>query len=356
MNLNTNSKIPLYIIIAVIIFILIFVVILASIGSNEKKEVKVPYYKETKSKNILSKNSFEENNNKVLISSYVHSKVSDSFIVDIKTLNENESYIFGGPMQSSSVSVYKKNMLNDEYELTYTKVYYGNQGFVISSNLNIVNPSFYQIGKKINLESIRYNFIPASPNDEIRIAVNNIGYEDFKVYKCNFNDNILYKPIEKFPKSLSNFGLSEYDIEKQCKDKCKDLGLDLENIKKMNLSRSFGKKDKNIWSFNGVGDFIVFYVKNIYSFEIKDLYNNINIKEQGSKDLNNGKLIYFKITDPRLTIENLDENIPRKSFNDDIVNLMNAPVSFYKHFMYGKRKEKVDIWNRIQNKIFIYKI
>lgn len=365
---QTFGKIPLYIIIAVIIFILIFVVILASIGSNEKTMEKKPYYKkETKlnKKDIsLDKSSKKDLNNfgakGIVISSYAHSKVSDSFVIDIDNVNPNESYIFGGPMQYSSVSVYVKDQnIQDLYTLLNTKVYSGNKGFAICSNINLVNPSYYQIGKKIDLENLRYNFIPFIDYSSIRIVVNNIGYEDFKVYKCTFNYDIPHKKIDKIPKSLSTFGLSEYDIEQACKNIIKTQNMESsENIlSRFNLTRTFNKKEStNVWKYNSVGDFVLFYVKGIYNFSIKDSYNNIDIIEKGNKDLENGSLGYFKITDPRLEIINLDENIPSKSFNDDVINLMNAPVSFYKHFMYGKKKEKVDIWNRIQNKIFIYKI
>jgi hypothetical protein len=354
---ETFQKIPLYIIIAVIIFILIFVVVLASIGSNEKTTEKKAYYKKEKSSNKKEKFIGDNPSKGIALSSYPYSKISDSFVIDIESTNPNESYIFGGPMQYSTVSVYKKN--NEDYDLIYTKVFSGNQGFVVCSNLNLVNPSYYQIGKKINLESLRYNFIPSYINDEnlnLKIVVNNIGYGDFKVYNCNFNYDIPYKNIEKFPKNLSKLGLSEYDIEQECKKVIKNLGFPEENLSRDKLYRSFDKKSENIWKFNEVGDYIVFYVRGIYNFDIKDSYNNIDIEEKGNKDLKNGSLEYFKITDPRLEIINLDENIPNKSFNDDVISLMNAPVSFYKHFLYGKKKETVDIWNKIQNKIFVYKI
>jgi hypothetical protein len=347
MNSQYFQKIPLYIIIIVIIFILVFVVILASIGSNEKTVEKKAYYKkETKVISAKDNSSFS-------ISAYPYSKSSDSFIIDIENPNSNESYIFGGPMQYSTVSIYRKN------ELIYTKVFSGNKGFVVCSNLNLVNPSYYQIGKKLDLENLRYNFIPYlydNENSALKVVVNNIGYEDFKVYKCIFKYDIPYKQVEKFPKSLSKLGLSEYDIEQKCKNIIFSDNNMTADIKRFNLTRSFNKKGDNTWKFNSVGEYIVFYIKDLYNFNINDSYNNINLEVRGNKDLQNGNLGYFRIIDPRLEIVNLDENIPNKSFNDDVISLMNTPVSFYKHFMYGKKKEKVDIWNRIQNKIFIYKI
>ena len=357
MSSQSSKKIPLYIIIIVIIFILVFVVILASLGSNEKTIVKAPYYK----KELKNKKSMYDNS--IVVSSYGHSKVSDSFVIEIPgNINNHESYIFGGPMQYSTVSVYKKTSDSEE-SLLSSHVFNGNQGFVICSNLNIVNSSYYQIGKKINLENTRYNFIPITQDlvqsddtSTFKIIVNNIGYEDFKVYKCMFNYDLSHNPINKNKQALSNFGLSEYDIEKLCQEKLKLLDQNIDG-KKVNLLRTFNKKKENrVWRYDAIGNYVVFYVKGIYSFEIKDSYNNIHILEQGTKDLQNGSLEFFRVTDPRLLITNLDENIPHKSFNDDVVSLMNAPVSFYKHFVYGKKKERVDIWNRIQNKIFVYKI
>jgi hypothetical protein len=292
-------------------------------------------------------------------------------------------------MQKSSVSVYRRKSFPSEIVhsseehsvpessipegkdfpeectiLLYTKVFSGNQGLVLSPNLSLVNPSFYQIGKKINLESMKYTFIPIDQEDEIIVSVNNIGYEDFKVFKCVFGDlesTVSYTPVhtEKAFKKLQPFGLSEYDIEKVCLEKIKEItSNDFIIPKRITLYRSFDKKDtdQRLWKFDSIGKYIVFYVKNVYSFDINDSYNEIHIQEKGTKDLNSGSLDYFVITDPRLTIYNHDENIPVKSFNDDMTKLMNVPVSFYKHFMYGKKKEIVDIWNKIHNKIFIYKI
>jgi hypothetical protein len=349
----SRNKVSIFIIIAVIIFILVFVVILASIGSNEKTATKAPVYKK-QTKEIKSK--------QLEITSYPHSRISDSFVFTIHTgTSTNESYIFGGPMQNSTISVYKRVAESSESDiLVYTNVFSGNKGIVLSSNLSLVNPSFYQIGKKINLESMKYTFIPINQEEEIIVSINNIGYEDFKVFKCIFSE-VSYTPVQKTKliKNTQLFGLSEYDIEKVCISKINELNLDvLETSKRVTLYRSFNKKDhdQRLWKFDSIGKYIVFYVKNVYSFEIKDTYNNVHIVENGNKDLNNGSVGYFVITDPRLTIYNHDENIPVKNFNDDMTKLMNVPVSFYKHFMYGKKKEIVDIWNKIHNKVFIYKI
>jgi hypothetical protein len=371
MTNSSNQRISLFIIIAVIIFILVFVVILASIGSNEKVVAKAAVY--TKQTKTVKSKQLE-------ITSYPHNRISDSFVFTIQSgTSVNESYIFGGPMQNSSVSVYRRILDSsgksfpsgildssgiEESKILYTKVFSGNHGIVISPNLSLVNPSFYQIGKKINLESIKHTFIPINQEDEIIVCVNNIGYEDFKVFKCVFGDlesTVSYTPVqtEKAFKNLQPFGLSEYDIEKVCLEKIKEITSDDFILpKRIAPYRSFNKKDNDqrLWKFDSIGKYIVFYVKNVYSFDINDSYNEIHIQEKGTKDLNNGSLDYFVITDPRLTIYNHDENIPAKSFNDDMVKLMNIPVSFYEHFMYGKKREIVDIWNKIHNKVFIYKI
>jgi hypothetical protein len=357
---NSKSPVSIFIIIAVIIFILVFVVILASIGSNEKVVAKAPVYTK-QSKSIKSK--------QLEIIAYPHERFSDSFVFTIDSYDvTNESYILGGPMQNSTVSVYRRNSsLNSEIPeetLLYTKVFSGNHGIVLSSNLSLANPSFYQIGKKIDLSSMKYTFIPIEQDTTYLVSVNNIGYEDFKVFKCVFGSleaNITYTPTQstKSFKNVQFFGLSEYDIEKVCHEKIKTLhNGELILPKREAPTRSFNKKDpdQRLWKFNSIGKYVVFYVKNIYSFDINDSYNNINIIEKGNKDLNNGSLGYFVITDPRLTIYNHDENIPVKSFNDDMMKLMHAPVSLYEHFMYGKKREIVDIWNKIHNKVFIYKI
>ena len=361
------TKIPIYVIILVIIFILVFVVILASIGSDNKSLEKAPYYKKKESKEI---------SNQILIESYPIKNESDSFVIIIDSIAPNETYIFGGPMQSSSVSIYKKvqgesspsseeeeNLDKDSYTLISSNVYSGNQGFAVTSNSAIVNACYYQIGKKIPMENTKYNYIPLQENDtNIKIVVNNILYEDFEVYKCKFNYEI---PIKYISKSLNTiktkmlvtpFGLSEYDLEVNARNEAKLLNKNLGQ--RVHLQRSLQNKvlKKNngrIWKFNGIGNYMVFYVQGKYSFTIEDSYNNIKIENTRDSTLS---LQHFIVQDPRLEIYNHDENIPIKNFHKDIGNLMNIPVSLYKHFVHGKKREKIDVWNRIHNKILIYKI
>jgi hypothetical protein len=363
------TKIPIYVIILVIIFILVFIVILASIGSNNKSVEKAPYYK---------KKIVKELTNQILIESYPIKNESDSFVITIDSIASNEAYIFGGPMQNSSVSVYKKvlnepssedeeNLIQESlnkdslesYVLLSSNVYSEHQGFAVTSNSAIVNGCYYQIGKKIPMENTKYNYIPLQEGDtNIKIVINNILYEDFEIYKCKFNYEI---PIKNTSKALGKtlvtpFGLSEYDLEVKAKDEAKLLNKVLG--KRVHLQRSFQNKvlKKNngrIWKFNGIGSYIVFYVKGKYSFSIQDSYNNLNVENTRDSTLS---LQYFIVQDPRLEIYNYDENIPIKNFHKDIGNLMNMPVTLYNHFVNGKKREKIDIWNRIHNKILIFKL
>jgi hypothetical protein len=362
-----STKIPIYVIILVIIFILVFIVILASIGSNNKAVEKAPYYK---------KKEIKEISNQILIESYPIKNESDSFTITIDSVDPNEAYIFGGPMQNSSVSVYKKvylessnqgepseeqNLDQDSYVLLSSKLYSGNQGFAVTSNSAIVNASYYQIGKKISMENTKYNYISLQEGDtNIKIIVNNILYEDFEVYKCKFGYEIpikyISKTLNKAKTLVTPFGLSEYDLEIKAKDEAKLLNKFLGQ--RANLERSFQKKvlktqNDRIWKFNGIGNYMVFYVQGKYSFTIEDSYNNTKIENTKDGVLS---LQHFIVQDPRLEIYNHDENIPIKNFHKDIGNLMNIPVSLYKHFVHGKKREKIDIWNRIHNKILIYKI
>ncbi len=346
------TKIPIYVIILVIIFILVFVVILASIGSNTKSVEKVPYYK---------KKEIKEMANQILIESYPIKNESDSFVISIDSIEPNEAYIFGGPMQSSSVSIYKKNLDDSEESLIYSKMFSDNQGFAITTNSAIVNASYYQIGKKIPMENTKYNYIPLQEGDtNIKIVVNNILYEDFEVYKCKFDYTIPIKYVSKPKNNELIFGLSEYDLELKARELFKnyEFSLDKTLSKRVHLQRSFQNKvvkNKNnrVWNYSGIGNYIVFYVKGMYSFTIEDSYNNIKIDNTKDSVLS---LEYFTVQDPRLEIKNHDENIPIKNFHKDIGNLMNMPISLYNHFVHGKKREKIDIWNRIHNKILIYKI
>jgi hypothetical protein len=69
----------------------------------------------------------------------------------------------------------------------------------------------------------------------------------------------------------------------------------------------------------------------------------------------NLELDYFYIDNPNIAIINKDENIPEKNFNSDLIKFFNTPTELYKHFVYGKKKIPIDIWNKINNKIFVFK-
>jgi hypothetical protein len=350
-----NDKVPLVIIIAVVIFILIFVVVIASYTDSSNDTKTLPYnYKPVKS-NPLASNIQIQN-----LSPY---RESDSLITEFSSLNDNESIIFGGSLNYSNVSIYK----NDN--LIYTKLFSGNNGFVVSNNQQNINASFFQIGKKIELENIKYSYIPIDTidpeKDKFRIVVSSVSSENFKIFKCSFNYNILIDKTQKnYIKTLNQpFGISEYDIEKYILKNSENS-----NMEKYLINRSFDKKNKRVWEFCGEGTFLVYYVKGLYSYTITDNKNNINILEQNTVDkssirtlnsyIENGNVSIesFYITNPCLQITNLDENIPEKNINSDLISLLNTPMEFYKHFLYGKKNISIDIWNRMHNKILIFKV
>jgi len=350
--MSSNQKVPFVIILLVIFFVLVLVIILASYTSKsstiskgvEGKKLSKELVSYSTQKNIpLQKN--------IAVSPLQLNHQSDSFLMTFDSLSPNESIIFGGNMQYSSVSVYKNDVLS------YSKVFSGNQGFVVSSNLHNVNGSYFQIGKRIQIENIQYNCIKIYPEDEkIEIAVNNVSHSDFKAYKCEFQYLIREEPFIK-SKSIfkSLFGISEYDLEKASQSNLKEL-FPTNSFERMFLTRHFDKKKRTYWTFQGIGTYALFYVKGIYSFEITDTINQIQIRENGNRDVNNGSFGYQIIQDPKIQIYNSDENIPTKNFNSDLVKLIHTPVSLYEQFVYGKKVIFVDIWNRIHNKIILWKI
>jgi hypothetical protein len=346
-----NDKVPIPIIIAVVIFILIFVVIIASYGSKEVTTKTIPYHKTQKSatKSIA---------NQKLAQKITPHKHLDSCYFDFIDLNESESYIFAAPMNYSTVSVYKDDIL------IYSKVFSGNNGFVLSNNIQNVNASFFQIGKKVNLENLKYQYIPILPeNSQIKVVVSGVSTNDLYIYKCNFNENIINEGNMLYVKSKSftqfnSIPISEYDLEKYINNTNRELP-----------QRSFDKNHKHTWHFQSHGDYVVYYVKGLYKFSIEDKDNNISIEESNNhlslnkfkiRDLNkivqNTSLEHFYVTNPSLTIINKDENIPEKSINSDLIKLFNTPIELYNQFVYGKKNISLDMWNRLHNKIFIYKV
>ena len=357
-----NDKVPLVIIIAVVIFILIFIVVIASYEDSSESTKILPYsYKKQKSNPLASNTQLKY---------IIPGRHLDALVTEFKDLTNKESIIFGGNMRYSNVSIYKNDIL------VYTKLFSGSNGFVISTNQQNVNASFFQIGKKIDLENIKYTYIPIdslSDKDSLKIVVSSVSDDTFKIYRCFFDYDLVEDNVKIHNKSLNiPFGISEYDLEKYIISKHNNLLDNFQTVpmQKYPIQRSIDKKNKRRWEFYGTGNYIVYYIKGLYSYSIVDQKNNINITQNTlhnesfktslrsiNSHIENNKvsLESFYITDPNLIIENFDENIPEKNLNSDLISLLNTPVEFYRHFVYGKKNIPIDIWNRIQNKIMIFK-
>jgi hypothetical protein len=334
--MNTTSKIPLFVIFLVIIFILVIVIILSSYGSSEKPiEKPVLKLKPKKEKKIVFGDS--------TVSTIPTKKESDSLCFEFSDLTHNISYLFGSEFDNSSISIYKE--VNDEYIFLKSNVYSGNQGFVISSNPLNVNASYFQLGTKLDLENIRYNCIYLDENTKYKIIVNNTISTIYKVYRFRINYSI-QKSFPPLQKTFSNsFGLSEYDLEYI-------IRKNYPNVKtRCSLHRLYLKQ----WEFNENGDFLLVYLRNKYNFIIKDTTNGNNWKSEEKKD-KEYELQYEIIQSPNLLIENLDETINIKTFNSELVEFLNTPITLYDQFLHGKKMNKIDIRNRISNKILIFKI
>lgn len=334
------EKVPLFVIIAVIIFIIVIVIILSSLEVKDQtvKDIKL---KSTK-KNISKKVTFNDIN----ISAINIEKISDSLVFEFNDLSPNISYIFGSNFDNSSISVYKETSENN-FELLYSKVYTGNNGIVLSSNALNVNSSYFQIGTKLKLENTKYHTIPLLKNCKYRVAVNNCTSNFFKVYRYTINYPIQQKDILEY-KSENVFGLSEYDLEFLAKNIYPDI-----------QERVLLKRDsKELWKFNESGDYVLFYIKNLNNFKITDS-NSEGFQKEILSSKDKSKLPVLEkiiLKNPNLTIKNLDENIPIKNFNSDFVLFINTPFSLYDHFLHGPKHQKVDIVNRISNKILLFKI
>lgn len=330
------EKVPLFVIIAVIIFIIVIVIVLSSL------EVKDQTVKEFKprigKKNISKKVTF----NDVNISAINIEKISDSLVFEFNDLSPNISYIFGSNFDNSSVSVYKETSDN-EFTLLYSKVYTGNHGIVLSSNALNVNSSYFQIGTKLKLENTKYHTIPLLQNCKYRVAVNNCTSNLFKVYRYTINYPIQRKDMLE-SKDENVFGLSEYDLEFLSKKLYPGI-----------QERVPVKRDsKETWKFKDDGDYVLFYIKNLHNLKILE---GTSDEILSSKNISKPPLLERVILkNPNLTIKNLDENVPIKNFNSDFVLFINTPFSLYDHFLHGPKHQKVDIVNRISNKILLFKI
>jgi hypothetical protein len=332
------GKVPLFVIIAVIIFILVIVIVLSSL------EVKDQTVKQVKTRSKISK---KVTFNDVNISAINIEKISDSLVFEFNDLSSNISYIFGSEFDNSSISVYKE-ISENKFELLYSKVYTGNNGIVLSSNALNVNASYFQIGTKLKLENTKYNTIPLLSNCRYKVAVNNCTSNLFKVYRYTINYSIQQKDIPEY-KGENIFGLSEYDLEFLAKSIYPDIQ------ERVLLKRN----SKELWKFNEQGDYVLFYIKNLYNFKITDelSYDGISNEILSSKDMSKSPVLEKVILkNPNLTIKNLDENIPIKNFNSDFILFINTPFSLYDHFLYGPKHQKDYIVNRISNKILIFKI
>lgn len=342
-----QNKVPLFIIFIVIIFILVLVILLSSIGSSNSEDTKTKVLSKPVKKNV-KKVAF----NNVNIQSLVVTKESDCLCFTFDDLNKDISYIFGSEMDNSTVSIYRISSMNKnsesdsdsllDSEILYTKDFSGNQGFVLSSNTLNVNASYFQLGTKLNLQNIKYNCIYLETGYKYKVCVNNSPSQIFKVYRFTINYSIRESKPSILKNTKSLLGLSEYDLEKKIKS---EYPVGVRNP----LQRLAVKQ----WYFKKEGKFLIAYLNGKYNFIIK---NNKNKEEFKSISKSNLNLNYIILENPDLLITNLDENINHKTFNHDFLEFINTPFTMYDHFLNGPKRKKVDVINKISNKILIFSL
>jgi hypothetical protein len=342
-----QNKVPLFIIFIAILFILVLVILLSSIGSSNPEV--------TKGK-VLHKSVKKVKFNNVNIHALAVTKESDCLCFTFDDLSKDISYIFGSEMDNSIVSVYRivsEDSLQEN--LIFTKEYSGNQGFVLSSNPLNINASYFQLGTKLDLQTIKYNCIYLESGYKYKVCVNNSPSQIFKVYRFTINYSIRESKASSLNFGKNLIGLSEYDLEKKIK-------LEYPNIGDRNKLQRLAVKQ---WSFKKEGKFLIAYLKDKYNFTIKNNKNGEEWKSEnklslGSSKLNsvskNPTLNYVILENPDLLITNLDENLNQKSFNDDFLEFINTPFTMYDHFLNGPKRKKVDVINKISNKILVFKI
>jgi hypothetical protein len=344
--MDITKKVPLFVIFIVIIFILVIVILLSSLGSSEKAIEKT-------SKKIKTKKDKKITFSNINITPVHTKKELDSLCFEFQDLTHDISYIFGSEFDNSTISIYKKENLSQdslsEESLIFTNVYSGNHGFVLSSNPLNVNSSYFHLGTKLNLENIKYNCIYLEPNVKYKVIVNNVINSLYKIYRFTINYDIRKIFVNPSISKNLKLGLSEYDLEHKIK---KDL--DLKGLK-VQQRMTFNRLGFKEWEFSKDGTYVLVFLKNKYNFIIKDRNSGFEWKSNPIKD-SLYQLEYQVLENPNLLIKNLDENLNPSSFNSDFIEFINTPFTLYDHFLHGPKNKKVDIINKVSNKILIYSL
>jgi len=103
---------------------------------------------------------------------------------------------------------------------------------------------------------------------------------------------------------------------------------------------------------NGSGEHLVIIPENIYNLDIDINGQNYNTKNSGQQAMFN----ILNITDPNITVYNLDFITKIKDINQEYLDFITSPNYLMNKFIYGSKTKKSDFISQVNNKIIIYKL
>jgi hypothetical protein len=298
-----------------IVFIILFIVAIIVIASASYSSDGMPEVKTVASKTLTQQTK------SFTTALYEH----NCYIYNIDQINSNVAYIISGEFERSCVSIYLDG------ERIHSREISGSKSLVFSSNLNLTS----QLFKLTRYKSV---LLPLELGKSYTIVFNNVNELDIKEYKVAYN--IDYKSIE-YDYTLG-VGTNEYDIYQLIKN-------DYPSLTRAHLKN--GNKE-NMWIMNGSGEHLIIIPENIYNLDIDINGQNYNTKNSGQQAMFN----ILNITDPNITIYNLDFITKIKDINQEYLDFITSPNYLMNKFIYGSKTKKSDFISQVNNKIIIYKL
>jgi hypothetical protein len=300
-----------------IVFIILFIVAIIVIASASYSSDNAPETKGMKAFKSLDK---------FTLTSITPESQGNCYTFTIDQICANKSYIVSGEFERSCVSIYLDN------ERIHSRECNGNKSLVFSSNLNLTSQIF-------KLNKNKSELLPLQLGKSYKIVFNNVNELNVKEYKVNYS--IDYKNIE-YNYTLG-VGVNEYDIYQQVKDNY--TGLERYYLKN-------GNKE-NMWCMNEPGKYLVIIIDNLYNLDVSINNSSYNTRKVLSET---PALNILTITDPNITVFNLDFITKIKDINQEYLDFITSPNYLMNKFIYGSKNKKADYISQVNNKFIIYKL
>jgi hypothetical protein len=299
----------------VVIFIIFVLFVIIYISSLSYPKVHVQKISEVKKQDTSNDN---------------HIKILNEYncqTFELKNVNKRQAYLATGNFQGSNLSLYCNN------QMIFSQTYNGLINLIFTSNNNLIN-----IASKVN--KFRSFVIPLKNNNDYKIVVSKCFNLRVKNYSNNYD--VEYSEIKSDYPTINSY--SEYDIEVHTR----------KNFNQFKLERIYPRSTNkgNIFRFTDKGKYLVAYLDNRYNMDLK--FNEENVQCRVNTMPTNINFKYVKNID--LTINNLDYKVKDKDFNNEYIDFITGPNQIFTKFMKGEEKKPINDDNKINSKIFIYKI